>query len=233
MADHRLSPGVGEGWLRSTPRSDSPQALCETISALANLDANELCLQWRNHLGGSPPAHLPRWLLLRVSAYRVQAAVLGGLDKEALRILRQPKGQRLKCADAHPFETRTPTTRAGASLRAGALLVREWNGKLERVMVLEKGFAWNGETFGSLSQIAKAMTGTSWNGHRFFGLRTADSNRSVTLSRRGEVCDGAPLGSYGKVRRDGGSLGLARAATGEMPLAYTTKRRESRKAASS
>ena len=38
-------------------------------------------------------------------------------------------------------------------------------------MVLEEGFAWNGQTFGSLSQIAKAMTGTNWNGHRFFGLR--------------------------------------------------------------
>jgi Protein of unknown function (DUF2924) len=43
-------------------------------------------------------------------------------------------------------------------------------GKLERVMILEEGFAWNGQTFGSLSQIAKAMTGTNWNGHRFFGL---------------------------------------------------------------
>ena len=27
-------------------------------------------------------------------------------------------------------------------------------------MILEEGFAWNGQTFGSLSQIAKAMTGT-------------------------------------------------------------------------
>ena len=41
-------------------------------------------------------------------------------------------------------------------------------------MILDKGFAWNGETYGSLSQVAKAMTGTSWNGHRFFGLRTAE-----------------------------------------------------------
>jgi hypothetical protein len=40
-------------------------------------------------------------------------------------------------------------------------------------MVLEAGFAWNGETYGSLSHIAKAMTGTNWNGHRFFGLRSA------------------------------------------------------------
>ena len=38
-------------------------------------------------------------------------------------------------------------------------------------MILEEGFAWNGQTFGSLSLIAKAMTGTNWNGHRFFGLR--------------------------------------------------------------
>ena len=56
-------------------------------------------------------------------------------------------------------------------MRAGALLVREWNGRLERVMILDEGFGWNGKTFGSLSQIAKAMTGTNWNGHRFFGLR--------------------------------------------------------------
>ena len=56
-------------------------------------------------------------------------------------------------------------------MKASALLVREWKGRLERVMILEEGFAWNGQTFGSLSQIAKAMTGTNWNGHRFFGLR--------------------------------------------------------------
>ena len=31
-------------------------------------------------------------------------------------------------------------------------------------MILEEGFAWNGQTFGSLSQIAKAMTGTNLNG---------------------------------------------------------------------
>ena len=71
------------------------------------------------------------------------------------------------------FAPRNPSTRDGVGLKAGALLVREWNGGLQRVIVLEKGFAWNGKTYGSLSQIAKAMTGTSWNGHRFFGLRPA------------------------------------------------------------
>ena len=79
------------------------------------------------------------------------------------------------------------------------MLVREWQGKLERVMVLEDGFAWNGKNFGSLSQIAKAMTGTNWNGHRFFGLRqtkgTQASAKSLVGKRRRGPSDG--LGSIG------------------------------------
>jgi len=234
----RQSLGVGEGLPRPTPRSDSIAALCETISRLVDLDMAGLCLQWRNHLGGSPPAHLPRWLVSRILAYRIQAAALGSLDKETLRVLRQSKGEKLESAEARPFETRIPTTRDGANLRAGALLVREWKGKLERVMVLEEGFAWNGQTYESLSQVAKTMTGTSWNGHRFFGLRTAKSNQSAMSSRRGGVCDGAPLDAAqfkstqnGPVRRGAGSLSVAEAA-GEMALVRTTRRSESRKAVS-
>ena len=178
MAKRRPSRGVDEGLLRPTPRPDGVLALDDTIAALVELDANGLCLQWRNCLGGTPPAHLPRWLVMRILAYRIQAAALGPLDKETLRSLRQPKGEALASSDGHPFKARIGTTREGAKLKAGALLAREWDGRLERVMVLDKGFAWNGETYGSLSQVAKAMTGTSWNGHRFFGLRTARSDRS-------------------------------------------------------
>ena len=69
------------------------------------------------------------------------------------------------------------------------MFVREWKGKLERVMVLEKGFAWNCKSYASLSQIAKAMTGTSWNGHRFFGLRAAKSDRAAQAARRRRVAD--------------------------------------------
>ena len=70
-------------------------------------------------------------------------------------------------------------------MKAGALLVREWKGRLERVIILEEGFAWNGQTFGSLSQIAKAMTGTNWNGHRFFGLRQGKTSAAdVGADRR-------------------------------------------------
>jgi hypothetical protein len=137
------------------------------VANLEGLDLNGLRRQWRAHLGGEPPAHLQRWLLMRVLAYRLQSDAFGDLDKSIRRILRSGEEDGVGA----PFDRRAPQTREGLGLKAGALLVREWNGRLERVMILEEGFAWNGKTFGSLSQIAKAMTGTNWNGHRFFGLR--------------------------------------------------------------
>src|SRR6202042_1377690 len=81
------------------------------------------------------------------------------------------KGEALKSAQSPRFATRGPTTREGVGLKSGALVVREWNGRTERVMVLDEGYAWNGGVYRSLSQVAKAITGTSWNGQRFFGLR--------------------------------------------------------------
>jgi len=38
-------------------------------------------------------------------------------------------------------------------------------------MVMADGFAWNGQTYDSLSKVAFAITGTKWNGPRFFGMR--------------------------------------------------------------
>ena len=39
------------------------------------------------------------------------------------------------------------------------------------IMGLDQGFAWNGTTYRSLTEVAVAMTGTRWSGPRFFGLR--------------------------------------------------------------
>jgi hypothetical protein len=171
MASGRVSDDVGE-------------TLDAIVMGLADLDADQLRLQWRNHLGGTAPAHLPRWLLLRVLAYRLQAATLGDLNKATARSIHASQGGAIEFGS--PFKARSPRMRDGTGLNPGALLVRQWKGKLEKVMVLDKGFAWNGQTFGSLSQVAKAITGTSWNGHRFFGLRfTKNQHAAPCLSRRG------------------------------------------------
>jgi Protein of unknown function (DUF2924) len=169
-----------------------------SVANLEGLDLNGLRRQWRAHLGGEPLAHPPRWLLMRVLAYRVQSDAFGDSGKQIGRILHSGKVDGVGA----PFDRRTPQTREGLGLKVGALLVREWNGKLERVMILEDGFTWNRQTFGNLSQIAKAMTGTTWNGHRFFGLRqgktsAADMAANSQKSRNGTaVCraNGASAG---------------------------------------
>ncbi len=58
MAKPQQLCGVGEASIPSTPRSDTVAWLNEMIAGFVNLDVNGLRLQWRNHLGGTPPAHL-------------------------------------------------------------------------------------------------------------------------------------------------------------------------------
>jgi hypothetical protein len=72
--------------------------------------------------------------------------------------LRRPDSVPWICADSLP-------------LRPGTILGREWNGQMQQVAVLADGFAWNGNTYPSLSKVAFAITGTRWNGPKSFGLR--------------------------------------------------------------
>jgi hypothetical protein len=60
------------------------------------------------------------------------------------------------------------------------VLGREWKGQMQRVTVLENGFAWKGKIYPSLSKVALAITGTRWNGPRFFGLRDKPSKKEIS-----------------------------------------------------
>ena len=75
----------------------------------------------------------------------------GILDRAILRRLHEHRDEAFELRDARPFATRGPTTREGVGLKSGALLVRAWNGRLERVMILDDGCAWNGCVYRSLS----------------------------------------------------------------------------------
>ena len=116
----------------ATPGASLPldASVLSIVANLGGLDLNGLRRQWRAQLGGEPPAHLPRWLLIRVLACRLQSDAFGGLDKSIRRILRSGKEDGVGA----PFDRRAPQTREGVSLKVGALLVREWKGQLERVM---------------------------------------------------------------------------------------------------
>lgn len=81
-----------------------------------------------------------------------------------------------KSTKAEKAERRTRTSPRKAGERdprlpaAGTVLEREHQGKKIRVTVLEDGFRYEGETYNSLSTVARVATGTIWNGFTFFKI---------------------------------------------------------------
>jgi len=140
------------------------------IARLRDLDVGALRACWHTVFGRRAPAHLPRHLLFRILAYRLQADHLGDLDAESQRLLDRSESPE-KAGQRAASQVRRPL---------GTVLVREWNGQMQRVTVLENGFAWKGKTYPSLSKIALAITGTRWNGPRFFGLRDKPSKKGAS-----------------------------------------------------
>jgi Protein of unknown function (DUF2924) len=149
------------------PAVPDREALDNEIARLRGLDVGELRARWHTVFRRRAPPHLPRHLLFRILAYQLQADRLGDLDAASRRLLDRLGSGSLERLDQRVADLK----RSRTALRPGTLLTREWDGYLQRVMVLADGFSWNGKTYPSLSKVAFAMTGTRWSGPRFFGLR--------------------------------------------------------------
>jgi hypothetical protein len=151
--------------VRVGPAPPDRNTLDVEVARLRDLDVGGLRNRWHTVFGRQAPPHLARHLLFRGLAYRFQADRLGDLDQACRRLL--DASATPEAAGQRASDLRRRTT----ELRPGTVLGREWNGQMHRVAVLAEGFAWNGNTYPSLSKIALAITGTRWNGPRFFGLR--------------------------------------------------------------
>jgi hypothetical protein len=141
-----------EGQPAAMPAAD----LEAIIAEIAAMDVYRLRVRWRERHGADPPAGLTKDLIARALTYDLQEAALGGLRPQTSRLLRD-----LSKTSAEPPR----------QVKAGSVIVREFQGVLHEVLVIPGGFCWQGKTFDNLSTIAKRITGTSWNGPRFFGLR--------------------------------------------------------------
>jgi hypothetical protein len=155
-------------------RKPAKPTLEQEIAHLRDLDLHGLRARWKGMFRRQPSPQLPRHLLFAVLAYRLQAEALGDLDPATARLLSQvaSSGATLEAARLTAEFNRRRT-----ELKPGTILMREWNGHAHRVMVVDRGFAWSGNTYDSLSKIAFAITGTKWNGPRFFGLRDKTSTQ--------------------------------------------------------
>ena len=142
-------------------------ALAEDLAALAAVDLGKLRECWRQHYRSDAPASMSRELLMRAVGYKMQEAVLGGLDR--LTLLQLSSSRLLSEANGGALtKTITPPPKSGTKL------IREWRGKVHEVLTLEDGqFAYSGKTYRSLTTIARHITDTHQSGPKFFGLKDA------------------------------------------------------------
>ena len=147
------------------------------LDRLAVMPIAQLRVRYREVFRGDPPKAFGPDLLRRSIAHRIQERAFGGLSRSAQRAL----DQMMKAFRAKPNGKIVLPRR----IKPGSVLVREWKGKSHRVMVLADGFAYDGETYTNLSEIAVLITGTRWSGPRFFGLRskTQESDEPTASDR--------------------------------------------------
>ena len=161
---------------RGNGRASTKTSVADEIAHLRGLDLGGLRARWQSVFQRPAPAHLTRHLLFAVIAYRLQADRFGDLDHGTKQLFNRTiateTGPAMSARLASFDQKRTELT-------PGTVLVREWDRRSQRVMVMADGFAWNGQTYDSLSKVAFAITGTKWNGPRFFGLRDKEDRSAM------------------------------------------------------
>jgi hypothetical protein len=146
--------------------SDDHPALC----ALRHMNSSALVAEWTRLLGGPPPLTSCREFLLYTLAWHQQAEQHGGLSLATQR--------QLQAVMTEPPEGRVRRGGSVPRLPPGTELRKTWQGHTYTVTVGAKGYEFQGQTYASLSEIARLMTGTRWNGPAFFGLRKPPSQKS-------------------------------------------------------
>ncbi len=149
-------------------RRQASTTLAADLAALEEFSRGELRKRWEDLYGTPCPAHTSRLSMLRALAYRIQEQALGGLDRATRRRLDRATAD---LAAGRPLAAPAP------KIKPGTRLLREWQGVVHEVIVLERGVEYRDQTWPSLSAVAREITGTRWSGPRFFGLKEAAGDR--------------------------------------------------------
>ena len=154
------------------------QTLSPDIAVLQRMTTSDLRRRYAEVFGEQPSTWNRIWMFKRL-AWRLQALAEGGLSERARRraaALVQEADLRLSAPPAGLAPSDPPALirwPADARLpRPGTILTRRYKGRTLTVEVLEHGFAYEGQIYRSLSDVAKAVTGSHCSGHFFFGLTT-------------------------------------------------------------
>lgn len=135
--------------------------VAKKISDLSDLKMPELWLEWDKHFPHRPSAPNRLHMQARL-AYRFQELAYGSL----------PTATRARLADLGELHSKIKVNaRPVLGVLPGTTLLREFDGRRYTVTVLSDGrYEYQGQSYKSLSAIAKLITGTQWSGPAFFGL---------------------------------------------------------------
>ncbi len=151
------------------------ETIHQQLKHLQRLSAKELRQRYGEVFGDEARTWNRTWLVRRL-AWRLQSLAEGGLSERA----KKRAAELANDADLRltPPVARVPDVATVAVERLvdqddrlpppGTILTRSYKGSTIRVQVLEKGFAYEGELYKSLSAVAKAVTGSHCNGFLFF-----------------------------------------------------------------
>ena len=164
--------GKEKGRQRKAAGLGRAEALELEIAGVKGLPIATLRTRWKERFGDAPPTIRSGDILGRMYAWRLQEEAFGGL---AVRT--EDKLENI-------VDALDTGSTVGVSVRreisAGVVLTRAWRGVIHTVVVTDDGVEHEGTVYGSLSDVARAITGTRWSGPRFFGLEQKPARRSGT-----------------------------------------------------
>src|SRR5262249_50650928 len=145
-----------------------------TIAELQRLTMHQLRQRYAELFGETTSAKNRTWLLRRV-AWRLQSLAQGDLSERA----RQRAAEVANDADLRitvPAPVAPQCSQPESAARSGdprlpmpgTILTRDYKGQDLQVEVLAEGFVYAGQTYKSLSAVARAITGAHCNGFWFF-----------------------------------------------------------------
>jgi len=151
------------------------------IAGLERMTVGELRTRYAEVFGETTNAHHKQWLTRRI-IWRIQAVAEGDLSERARHRarelandadLRVSAPKTLQAANSSTANHTKATVRIATGRRLpmpGTIITREYKGRMLQVRVLKRGFEFEGETYKSLSAVAKKITGSHCNGYLFFRL---------------------------------------------------------------
>ena len=146
-------------------------SLITEIMALKSASLEQIKARYAE-IFGEESSSLNKIFLWKKIAYRLQEQHYGGLSEatqgrinELIERYDPVNNQSMRPINPAPGKKMARDRRLPIP---GAIIKKEYKGRVHDVKVLENGFEYEGKTYKTLSAVAKTITGAHWNGYLFF-----------------------------------------------------------------